>query len=185
MGAALKLDSIHYTYEDYKHWDGNWELIDGIAVAMSPSPMKRHQAIASKIIAQFDSQLDECHMCEVLPEFDYKISEDTVVRPDIVLTCNETNEAYLTKAPEIIIEIVSKSTALRDEKYKFTLYEKERVKYYVLIYPDDLFAKVYKLNKNEYEKEGDFSNESYTFKNTTCKVSLDFKKVFERFRVKC
>ena len=182
MGAALKLDRIHYTYEDYKHWEGDWELIEGVSIAMSPSPMKRHQAIASKIIAQFDNQLNDCPICEVLPEFDYKISEDTVVRPDIVLTCNETNETYLTKAPEIIIEIISKSTALRDEKYKFTLYEREKVKYYVLVYPNTLFAKVYKLNNNGYEKEGDFSNESYTFEDTTCKVSLDFKRVFERFR---
>ena len=183
MGAALKLEDIHYTYEDYKHWEGDWELIEGMPIAMSPSPMKRHQAIASEINRQIANQLiDNCPMCEVLPEFDYKISEDTVVRPDIVLTCNETNETYLTKAPEIIIEIISKSTALRDEKYKFTLYEREKVKYYVLVYPNSLFAKVYKLNNNEYKKEGDFSNESYSFDETTCKVSLDFKRVFDRFR---
>jgi hypothetical protein len=45
-----------------------------------------------------------------------------------------------------------------------------------------LVAKVYKIDGKEYDKQGDFSNESYSFEETTCKVSLDFGKVFERFK---
>ena len=104
------------------------------------------------------------------------------MKPDIVLTCGETNESYLTKAPEIIVEIISKSTAKRDEKYKFEIYEKEKVNYYILIYPNDLRAKVYKLKDSKYDKEGDFLKESYDFEETTCNVSLDFERVFKRFR---
>ena len=33
----------YYTYDDYIHWEGDWELIDGIAYAMAPSPLKSHQ----------------------------------------------------------------------------------------------------------------------------------------------
>jgi len=33
MGLASYLP--HYTYEDYKHWEGDWELINGIAYAMT------------------------------------------------------------------------------------------------------------------------------------------------------
>jgi hypothetical protein len=28
----------HYTYRDYLHWEGKWEVIDGIPNAMSPAP---------------------------------------------------------------------------------------------------------------------------------------------------
>jgi len=180
--GVLKLEDINYTYDDYKFWDGDWELISGVPIAMSPAPMLKHQAIASKIISQLDNQLEDCPRCEVLGEVDYKIGEETVVRPDVVLTCNETHDAYLTKAPEIIVEIISKSTAKRDEVYKFELYQAQKVKYYILIYPDGLFAKVYKLDGKVYDKEGDFSNERYSFDATTCKVKLDFKRVFARFR---
>jgi len=47
-----------------------------------------------------------------------------------MLTCGETNEAYLTKTPETVVEVISKATARRDEGYKFSIYEKEQVKYY-------------------------------------------------------
>ena len=149
---------------------------------MAPAPMIKHQRLASEIIYNLREQLEECTQCEVLGEIDYKVSDDTVLKPDIVLTCGETNESYLTKAPEIVVEIISKSTAKRDEKYKFEIYEKEKVNYYILVYPDDLRAKVYKLKDSKYDKEGDFSQERYNFEETTCNVSLDFERVFKRFR---
>ncbi|NOQ29857.1 MAG: Uma2 family endonuclease [Helicobacteraceae bacterium] len=180
--GALKIEDVSYTYDDYKLWEGNWELINGIAIAMSPAPMRKHQSLASGIIAQIYEQLNDCEICEVLGEVDYKIDDNTVLRPDIVLTCNEQNDTYLTKAPEIIVEILSKSTAKRDEHYKFNIYEAEKVKYYIIVNPDDLIAKVYKLDVKTYDKQGDFSTETYDFNETTCKVSIDFKRVFKRFR---
>jgi len=180
--GALKTEDVNYTYEDFKLWEGNWELMGGIPIAMSPAPMRIHQGIASEIIRHLGNQLEEYPLCEVLGEVDYKISEDTILRPDIVLTCNETHDAYLTKAPEIIVEIISKATAKRDEVYKKELYETEKVTYYILVYPEELKAKIYKLSGKTYDKQGDFTTECYLFEETTCKVSLDFEKVFKRFR---
>jgi len=172
----------HYTYDDYKKWEGEWELIDGIPLAMAPAPMRIHQSIATEIMYNLREQLEACPQCEVLGEIDYKVSDDTVLRPDIVLTCGDTNESYLSKAPEIVVEILSKSTAKRDEKYKFEIYEKEKVKYYILVYPDDLRAKIYILKDSKYDKEGDFLQEPYRFEETTCDIRLDFARVFKRFR---
>jgi len=180
--GVLKLEDVHYTYDDYKHWEGDWELIDGIAVSMAPALMRKHQSLATKVIRQLDEQLDNCKICEALGEVDYKVCDDTVVRPDVVLVCNEQNDTYLTKVPEIVVEIISKSTAPRDEKYKFELYEKELVKYYIIVYPDGLVAKVYKNENAKFIKQGDFTTEKYNFENTTCKVELDFEKVFRRYR---
>jgi len=180
--GALKLEDIHYTYDDYTQWEGDWELMDGIAISMSPAPMRKHQSLAYEIARVLGNQIEECQECEVLGEVDYKINDYTLVRPDVVLTCGETHEKYLTKAPEIIVEVISKSTAKKDETYKFALYEQEKVKYYILVYPDDLSAKIYKLDGKKYDKQGDFSLESYHFEETRCGVSLDFQKIFKRFR---
>ena len=182
MSAAEAIE--YYTYDDYRNWEGDWELIGGVAYAIAPAPMRKHQGLASTINAALFNQLDDCPQCEVLGEVDYKINDGTVLRPDIVLTCGETGEYYLTRAPQIVIEILSPSTARRDEQYKFAIYEEEKVPYYVLIYPDDLRAKIYKLRDSRYDKEGDFLMESYRFEETTCGVELDFEKVFRRYRQK-
>ena len=172
----------HYTYDDYVEWEGRWELMDGIACAMVPAPLRIHQALAYEIAYRLRLEIEECEQCEVLGEIDYKIAEDTILRPDVVLICGETNERFLTKPPEIIVEVISKSTALRDEKYKFEIYEREKVKYYVLVYPDDLVAKVYKLDGKKFDKQGVFVTESYEFEEAICKVTLNFSEVFKRYR---
>ncbi len=41
MNEALKL-LPHYTYDDYIHWEGQWEIIKGIPYAMSPAPIPAH-----------------------------------------------------------------------------------------------------------------------------------------------
>jgi len=172
----------YYSYEEYCQWEGNWELIKGVPLAMAPAPMITHQIIAGNILFELKSSSKECKECVVFGEADWKVNDDTVVKPDVVLTCNETNDTYMTKAPEIIVEVISKSTAKRDEQTKFKLYEEEGVKYYIIVYPKDLKAKVYKLENGNYLKIADFLTELYTFEESSCKASVDFGAVFERFR---
>jgi len=182
--GALRVEDVSYTYDDYRQWEGDWELIEGVPVAMAPAPMVKHQNLAAEIIYHLRRQLDSCPECDVLSEVDYKVDDQTVLRPDVLLTCGDDGEAYLTKAPEIIVEVVSPSTARRDEVYKFDIYQSEKVKYYILVYPEDLRAKIYKLDGKRYDKQGDFLTQSYRFDETTCKVELDFDKVFARLRNK-
>jgi Uma2 family endonuclease len=174
----------HYSYDDYKLWEGKWELYEGHPIAMSPAPVIEHQGIAYAIATQLSNSIDECERCLVLGEEDYKLSDDTVLRPDVVLICDEPNDAYITKAPEIVVEVVSPATAKNDEGYKFSRYESEKVMYYVIVYPKELYAKVYKLKEGKYDKQGDFSAQQYVFEETLCGASIDFDKVFKRFRNK-
>jgi Uma2 family endonuclease len=172
----------YYSYDDYKKWEGDWELIDGIAYSMAPSPIIFHQAISGGICSELFVSTRKCKDCNVVIEQDWKVDEVTVLKPDVALICNETNSAYISKAPLIIVEVISKSTAKRDEKYKFEIYKNEKVLYYVLVYPNELRAKIYKLKEDNYVKEGDFSFEEYTFEDLKCKASIDFSTVFEKFR---
>ncbi|MEA2050599.1 MAG: Uma2 family endonuclease [Campylobacterota bacterium] len=183
MGALRKEEHLpNYTYDDYVLWADEWELIDGIAYSMAPSPMKNHQSIASNFIYEIRDGMNECLNCEVLGELDWKVDESTVLRPDIVLICNEHNDKYLTKAPLIVVEIISKSTAKRDENYKFEIYEKEKVPYYIIAYPDDLKAKIFKLKDGKYDKQADMTNELFRFTDIDCEVEINFNNIFKRFR---
>lgn len=182
MGALKEEYLPHYTYSDYVEWEGDWELIGGVAYAMAPSPIFSHQAISSLIVQSLGKSLHNCEQCMVVSEMDYKLSDDTIVRPDISLVCGQIEGAYIKKDPELIVEIVSKSSTLRDEKIKFELYQNEKVKYYILLYPEDLKAKIYYLENHKYEKVVDILEGSFAFDGMECDVNVDFDFVFERFR---
>lgn len=106
-------DLPHYTYEDYILWEGKWEIICGLVYAMSPAPSIQHQKISSRIERILEEKLSNCERCFALLPVDWKITDDTIVQPD--------NEQYITKSPDIIFEVLSKSTAHKDRTTKFHL----------------------------------------------------------------
>ncbi len=178
MGAVKAEYIPHYTYDDYKHWEDQWELIEGVPYAMSPAPMIKHQKISNKIARLLDEELEECENCTALLPVDWKISEDTIVQPDNLVICYEPKGAYLTKAPTLIFEVLSKATEKKDTTLKFELYEKEGVRYYVIVNPDDEIAKVYGLKEGRYIKMLDATDEHVTFDPGPCEITVDFGKLW-------
>jgi len=168
----------HYTYEDYKHWEGKWELIEGIPYAMSPSLSWKHQAVSSRIAWQLEERLKNCPECISLISTDWKISEDTVVQPDNLVICYRPKTQYLTRAPVLIFEVLSKSTALKDTTVKFRLYEKEGVKYYILVEPEDRVAKIFSLREGRYVKLRDVNSEKVAFTFEKCSFEFDFSLIW-------
>lgn len=167
----------YYTLEEYQYWGENWELIYGYPYAMSPSPLVTHQNINMKIARQLSEALDNCPHCQALFEIDWEVSSDTIVKPDTLVICYEPDEK-ITKKPELIFEIASKSTIKKDETLKYELYEKEGVAFYVIVYPKKQVAKVYKLKEGRYIKAGDFSDKSYNFSLEGCSINFDFSKIW-------
>ncbi len=181
---AFKIDDYmpNYTYEDYKHWEGDWELIDGIPFAMAPSPVKKHQMLVLLIGSELLKKISKCPDCEVLLDSDWKLNSQNILKPDVALVCNDDNPKHISKTPEVIFEVISPSTAKRDENLKFTIYAGEGVKYYILVYPEDLVAKVYKNYDFSFKKVGECDTESLEFEDIKCEFSFDFRAIFERFR---
>jgi Uma2 family endonuclease len=182
--GALKLEDLpYYTYDEYKTWEGNdWELIYGQAYCMSPAPMLKHQSVSSKIARNLEDAIGECDKCQAYMPIDWKIAEDTVVQPDNSVICHEPqNETYITKAPKIIFEILSKSTAKKDKGLKFNLYEQEGVQYYIIVDTKEKLAKVYELREGRYIKMIDASDEKVEFVIKNCNNSaleFDFSKIW-------
>ena len=178
MGNVAEIE--RYTVEDYRRWEGDWELIYGAPLAMAPSPIVDHQRLCAEIHAQLYEALDDCPHCEALYEIDVQFAADTVVRPDVLVICYKPQGDWLTQAPDLIFEVVSKTTARRDEVTKLELYRAEGVAHYVLVYPDSNKAKVYRLIEGAYRKVGDFNCERHVFELSKCTIDFDFARLWRR-----
>jgi Uma2 family endonuclease len=178
MGNPELANLPHYTWEDFQHWEGRWELIDGIAYAMSPAPSLRHQSLSSNIAWILKEQLRDCRHCQALLPVDWRISEDTVVQPDNLVICGEVSGQFLTKAPTLIVEILSKSTEHKDKTTKFRLYQQEGVKYYLIVDPETQIVKVYDWMQGRYVKRLDASNEILEFELGKCQISMNMALIW-------
>ena len=181
---ALKLyeNLPHYTYDDYEEWKGDWELIAGVPYAMAPAPVKRHQQLVGMIFTQVEEDTETCPECETLIDSDWKVDSQTVLKPDVALVCSDENPDFISKTPELIFEVLSPSTAKRDEGLKFSIYEEEGVHYYVLVDPDALIARIYENDDFTFRKVGEFDTDRYSFESSNCSITVDFGRLFGRFR---
>lgn len=178
---SLRWDDLPcYVYDEYKLWEGSWELIHGVPYAMSPAPSIKHQKISTNIAWQLQDRLKGCKKCRSLLPVDWRINNSTIVQPDNMVICHEPrNDAFISKTPKIIFEILSPSTAKKDTTVKFSIYESESVNYYIIVNPDDDIAKIYKLNGGRYIKICDAREEVVSFELEECFFNFDFSLLWQ------
>lgn len=76
----------HYTVDDYRRWEGRWELWGGVAVAMAPSPFGRHAKLLARTVAALQTVIDASGCAATgLVEIDWIVFRDTVLRPDVII----------------------------------------------------------------------------------------------------
>jgi Uma2 family endonuclease len=149
-----------YTYADYLTWNfmERVELLWGKVFKMSPAPTTLHQRVLA-IIQGYLFQFLKGKHCQAFPApFDVRFPDDSgmvddhtrnVVQPDISVICdlNKLDDRGCKGAPDLVIEIISKSTAQKDLHEKYALYEKYGVKEYWVIYPVEKILTIFLLDQ--------------------------------------
>lgn len=165
MPFLKEKENTNFNYKIYQTWseDERWELIDGEAYDMSPAPNTNHQIFSREIFGLLYLFL-KGKSCKLFSApFDIRLSEmenpeeqdiETVVQPDIVVVCDnkKIDKKGCLGAPDIVVEILSPSTAYKDETRKLSLYEKHGVREYWIVNPDAKFIMIYHLANNRYLK---------------------------------
>ncbi len=147
----------YYTYADYLSWklEETVELIKGKLFRMAPAPNRFHQEIAGNLFFRiqyfFSNQACKVYHAPFdvrLPLPPHRTADDqidTVVQPDISVICDlkKLDLKGCLGAPDWIIEILSPSTAGKDVKEKFEVYEFAGVKEYWIAFPVEKTVQAY------------------------------------------
>lgn len=152
MVSAVKRDKT-YTYKDYLTWPENerWEIIDGIAYNMTPAPRIRHQTITSNIHIKLKTHPHN-HCYTGIAPTDVVFDEHNVVQPDVFVVCdkNKITADNIQGAPDLVAEVLSEGTEVKDRREKKSLYERFGVKEYILLVPEREYAERYLLLEGKY-----------------------------------
>jgi len=170
----------HYTIADYEQWEGDWELWNGVAVAMSPSPTKQHQHALTQLIFQIESALrqnDDCD-CVTVADVDWRVAIDTVVRPDLSILCGKMEGEFINRPPSMIVEVLSPSTASKDRNAKRALYESQGVGWYFIVDIQTKLVECFELRDGRYVQRSDDKGEIDISLHDGCRVSISLPELF-------
>jgi Uma2 family endonuclease len=130
------------TYEDYQKTpdDERWELLDGELV-MAPSPTTTHQEIAGNLFLLLTVFVGQMALGRVfIAPLDVVLSDTSVVQPDVLFISSQREhiimEDNIQEAPDLVVEVLSPSTASRDWRTKLDLYAQHGVREYWVVDPD-------------------------------------------------
>ncbi|MCD8347347.1 MAG: Uma2 family endonuclease [Lachnospiraceae bacterium] len=153
---ATRKQQGKYTLEDYLALpdEQRAELIDGVIYDMA-APSYLHQAVGDRVWRFFTDYIERNHgSCFAFTSpVDVQLDCDdrTVVQPDVLIVCDPTKfrNGRVFGAPDLVVEILSKSTSFKDRGLKLVKYKKAGVREYWLIEPYRKKVLVYEFEKSD------------------------------------
>jgi Uma2 family endonuclease len=174
-----------FSYSDYVTWpdDERWEIIDGVAYNMTPAPVVKHQRIVSKLDRKLGEQAEEKGCTLFIAPTDVVFDEHNVVQPDVLVVCDRAKitEKNIRGAPDLVIEVLSPSTSVKDRREKKLLYERFGVREYILIHPEDELVERFFLEGGAY-RAPDIFNWDEPLEILSLAIDLPLWEVFEKNR---
>ena len=157
-----------WTYEDFmalpEGGPVRYELIEG-DLCMTPAPNPRHQKISGNLFGIVWNFLRTNPLGEVFAApVDVVFSQEPpqVVEPDLVFLSKEhgslITETNLQGAPDLLVEILSPTTATIDRRVKHSLYERVGVPEYWIVDPERNTVQVFRLSGERYAPALEFGS---------------------------
>ena len=152
------------TYAEYRAMpdDGKrYELVEGVLreIEDMPAPTLAHQLASRGVFRKLDSFVTERKLGQVLyAPVDVYLADDLAYQPDILFVATESR-AKMTKddvtgPPDLVVEIVSRSSRSIDRREKLANYAKYGVREYWLVYPDSAIIEVFVLREGKFQMLG-------------------------------
>ena len=128
------------------------ELIGGKVVMMSPRPSFNHNRVASNIFRIFDNHLYGKKCTPIADGMDLYLDEDNQFVPDFMVVCDpdKIKPDGIHGTPDLVVEVLSPSTARNDKTHKKDVYARCGVREYWIIHPEDKSVDVYHTDGTEF-----------------------------------
>ncbi len=183
--VSTVIEKQKYTYKDYLKApdDNRYELIEGELLMMTPSPTPKHQIISGKIEFELRRFVTDNDLGVVLyAPCDVYLDDKNVVQPDIMFISNDRlniiGEKNIQSAPDLTIEIISKSSAYRDMVQKKKLYARFGVMEYWIVIPEEESIDIYILKDNACTLYKRYTVDEVLESPSITGLRIELKKIF-------
>ena len=147
---------VRLTYEDYVGLpdDRRYEIINGELYEMT-APTVRHQVVLGNLFIVFKPYVTRRKQGSVyMAPIDVILEEDVIVQPDLAFVAESrrgiVQHHAIVGAPDLVVEILSPTTAAYDRNRKAALYERYGVSEYWMVDSDTETIEILRLGDMGY-----------------------------------
>ena len=172
------------TYEDYLKTpdDKRYELIEGELI-MTPSPATYHQWLSKNIEYELEKYVRGKGIGKVFyAPYDVYLDDENVFQPDILFISKARSgiigEHNVQGAPDLVVEILSESTAYNDLIRKKKLYAEFAVNEYWIVDPGEKKIEIYSLKERIFVLSHSYSEKDILESPMLSELKIDLPTVF-------
>nr|WP_275983498.1 Uma2 family endonuclease [Paenibacillus hamazuiensis] len=158
-----------------------YEIIDGVRYDLKPSPLVDHQVLIGGLYTALHRTCQPNGIILFAP-MDVYLDDNNIIQPDVIFILNK-NAGIITRkriegAPDLLVEILSPSTANRDKIRKKALYERFGLKEYWIADPVHHTIDRFVLEQDKLQLRGVYGEgDTLTSELFAC-VSIDMTALF-------
>jgi len=183
MGAEV---ITRMTFEQFRQLpdDGSrYELIHG-EVRVTPSPTTRHQAVLQNLSMNLGPYVVKNHLGEVYTApLDVRLGEDMALQPDLIFISNANaaiiQEDWIAGSPDLVVEVLSPSTAAHDRGTKLRIYGNASVPEVWFIDAWAKIVEIFKLHGNKYFVEASLAGDQVLVSSLFPEWQLPLQDLFD------
>ena len=183
-GKAIKKANVRFNYHDYLLLPGEerYEILDGDLFVV-PAPGTKHQRLSTILSAFLLKQL--CRLGTVLAApCDVLLSHEDIAQPDILFVrkerCGIIGEQNIQGSPDLIVEILSRSTREKDLSAKRKVYSKFGVREYWIIDPEKETIEVLVWSEIGYISVGNYGRLAKLCSPLLSGVRIPLSNIFQK-----
>ena len=173
----------YYRLPEYEQHD-LIQLIDGEVVIGMP-PILKHQAIVGEILFLLMMIARKSGGKAFTSPVEVYLDDDNVFEPDVLyvkpdnLAITQQDEKRIVGAPNLVVEVLSPSTASYDRSEKYRAYEQHGVDEYWIVDPVHETIEVWTLETGgKFARQGAYGKIS-TFDSKTLGTTVNVKTIFD------
>lgn len=159
-----------------------YQLIEGELV-MSPAPGFEHFRSSKRVFVRLYRLIEDAGKGEVIyAPVDLYLDEENVYQPDIMVVLKGSKAKITRKGvygpPDVVVEILSPSTAYYDLRVKKKVYERAGVREYWIVDPMERSLEIYTNSEEGFKLTSRGVEKSKVF-SKVLDIDLDLEEVFK------
>jgi hypothetical protein len=168
-----------YTVDDWEHWDGKWELMDGFPWMWNPATMEIQTLLGERLDQLFKLAFQGNPNFEIKRGGTYDYNDLLALGTDLaILRLPLSNPIWQLQNAVLVADVLIGNPEFKLPRPKLEVYAALQIPYSLLIHPTEEWVRVQTLEDGDWKIAYEGRDGTFEFDIEGCKAKVDFAEIW-------